>query len=50
MTHLYAKATEPNADATVRIPNNRAAAPAEVNLEPAKFGTDKDMQDDSIAQ
>lgn len=38
MTHLYAKATAPKANATVRMPNNRAAAPADVNPEPAKFG------------
>jgi len=40
MTHLYAKATAPKADATVRMPKNRAATPADVNLEPAKFGTE----------
>lgn len=36
MTHLYAKATAAIADTTVKMPNNRAAAPADVNLEPAE--------------
>lgn len=39
MTHLYAKATAAIADTTVKMPNNRAAAPADVNLEPGYNGT-----------
>lgn len=36
MTYLYAKATAPIADMMVRMHNKRAAAPADVNLDPAK--------------